>query len=114
MRLLLLTSLLVPIALALPQTSGNTTTWIPGSTAGTDLLAKEGLLKLATYLQTNASALRSNNSCTLSNASRRKEWDTLQPDEKREYIKAVRCLQTLPSVSGDLVPGARTRYDDYV
>lgn len=116
MRFSLVASLYVSCtaAVALPRQYGNTTTWIPGSTAGTDALAREGLIKLATYLQTNASVLASNQTCTLDNAYRRKEWDTLLPTEKKEYIKAVRCLQTLPSVSGDEVPGARTRYDDFV
>lgn len=111
MRVPLLASLLASTAIALPRQSGNTTTWIPGSTAGTDALAKEGLLKLTEYLQTNASALESNSSCTLSNAYKRKEWDTHTPTEKKEYIDAVLCLQSLPAQSGELVPGARTRYD---
>lgn len=114
MHILFAASLFFSTALSLPRQPGKDTTWIPGPTAGTDLLAKEGLLQLTTYLQTKSSTQGSNNSCTLENAHRRKEWDTLIPDEKREYIKAVRCLQTLPSVSGDLVPGARTRYDDFV
>lgn len=112
MRFLLLAPLLLSTAVAAPlQQSG---TWIPGPTTGTDTLAKEGLLKLAAYLQTNASTLTSNSSCTLSNAHSRKEWDDLRPVEKKEYIKAVRCLQTLPSKSGPSVPGARSRYDDFV
>lgn len=101
-------------ALAVPLQSASTPTWIPGPTTGTDVLVKQGMLKLATYLHSNASALASNSSCTLSNAHRRKEWDDLVPTEKREYIKAVRCLQTLPALSGASVPGAKSRYDDFV
>ncbi|KAF7197717.1 Tyrosinase-like protein orsC [Pseudocercospora fuligena] len=52
--------------------------------------------------------------CTVETASIRREWDTLCPDEKRAYIKAVQCLLEKPSISGDLVPGARSRYDDFL
>lgn len=35
--------------------------------------------------------------------------------ERKEYIKAVQCLRQLPSQSDPVaVPGARTRYDDFV
>jgi hypothetical protein len=35
--------------------------------------------------------------------------------ERKDYIHAVLCLQTLPSkLNSTLVPGARTRYDDFV
>ncbi|KAK4626285.1 Tyrosinase-like protein orsC [Fulvia fulva] len=44
----------------------------------------------------------------------RKEWTTLEPQEKRSLLDAVLCLQRLPSISGDLAPGARSRYDDFV
>lgn len=36
-------------------------------------------------------------------------------DEKVDYIDAVLCLQSTPSrTPADLVPGARSRYDDFV
>ena len=44
----------------------------------------------------------------------RKEWSTLKPQEKRSLLDAVLCLQRLPSISGDLAPRARSRYDDFV
>lgn len=38
----------------------------------------------------------------------------LKDYEKKDYIKAVLCLQKLPSKSDPaVVPGARTRYDDF-
>ena len=37
---------------------------------------------------------------------------TLTKPERRHYIDAILCLQSLPSKLGD-VPGARTRYDDF-
>ncbi|KAF4550076.1 Tyrosinase-like protein 2 [Elsinoe fawcettii] len=43
----------------------------------------------------------------------RQEWHDLSKRERRDWIKAVQCLQTRPSrIEG--VPGARTRYDDFV
>lgn len=46
-------------------------------------------------------------------ASVRREWDSLTRDEKRAYIDAVLCLMHKPPISGDLVPGARSRFDDF-
>ena len=41
--------------------------------------------------------------------------DSLRPSEKKDYIKAVQCLFDSPSkVDPAIVPGARTRYDDFV
>ncbi|EME82556.1 uncharacterized protein MYCFIDRAFT_57308 [Pseudocercospora fijiensis CIRAD86] len=53
-------------------------------------------------------------SCTFETASIRREWETLCRDEKKAYIKAVKCLLEKPSISGHLVPGARSRYDDFL
>lgn len=52
-------------------------------------------------------------SCTLASASVRKEWDTLPHGEKRAYIDAVLCLTSKPALSGDEIPGARSRFDDF-
>lgn len=39
----------------------------------------------------------------------------LSDAEKTDYIDAVRCLMTKPSITPpEVVPGARTRYDDFV
>lgn len=44
----------------------------------------------------------------------RKEWRKLKTAEKKAYIDAVKCLQSRPSISDPtLIPGARTRYDDF-
>ena len=51
--------------------------------------------------------------CTLATASVRREWDTLSPPEKKAYISAVLCMMHKPPISGDLVPGARSRFDDF-
>lgn len=51
---------------------------------------------------------------TCKNPRVRKEWRKLKNSEKKAYIDAVKCLQSLPSISDpSLIPGARTRYDDF-
>ncbi|KAK8004253.1 hypothetical protein PG989_003972 [Apiospora arundinis] len=53
--------------------------------------------------------------CSVANARIRREWSTLSKPERKEYIKAVQCLRSLPSKSDpEFAPGARTRYDDFV
>lgn len=82
----------------------------PASTAGTDALAAAGLKNLMQYeKESNTSS-----TCSVSSAHVRKEWSALQDTEKKEYIAAVLCLQSKPSISGDIAPGAQSRYDDFV
>ncbi|PNS17318.1 Tyrosinase [Sphaceloma murrayae] len=85
------------------------TSWVPDDTSGTDMLARSGL----SNLQASMGNMTAHN-CTIGRASRRREWHTLAKFEKLSYIAAVRCLQSLPSRMSDTVPGARTRYDDFV
>jgi tyrosinase len=92
-----------------PPSYNSPSKWTPGPTHGTDRLAKEGLLKLKIH-----KAKQKHPKCTLENAYRRKEWDTFSKSQKLEYIEAVKCITTKPSISGDLVPGARNRLDDFV
>lgn len=55
------------------------------------------------------------NGCTLEKAAIRREWSDLSVPEREEYIRAVLCLQSLPSKAPkDQVPGARSRFDDFV
>ncbi|EUC29314.1 hypothetical protein COCCADRAFT_40308 [Bipolaris zeicola 26-R-13] len=64
--------------------------------------------------ETNGS-LERRSSCSVFNAPVRRNWDHLSKKERREYISAVKCLQSLPSKSDPaLVPGAKTRFDDFV
>jgi hypothetical protein len=39
---------------------------------------------------------------------------TLRTSEKQAYIKAVGCMQTKPGLLGDLYPGVRSRFDDFL
>jgi len=53
--------------------------------------------------------------CTLANARVRRDWEHLTSPERKEYIRAVQCLRTLPAKSSpDFSAAARTRYDDFV
>ncbi|KAF3930659.1 Tyrosinase [Dactylella cylindrospora] len=82
----------------------------PASTKGTDKLAAKGLVNMAVY-----SVLHPPKSgCNLSKAKLRKEWGTLSTREKKDYIRAVLCLQSKPAKSGSLAPGAQSRFDDFV
>lgn len=84
--------------------------WQPSSTNGTDRLAHRGLVNLKKH----HAALNSTSSCDIHTAAVRKEWLSLSDDEKIAYIDAVKCLQETPSISGPDVPGAKSRFDDFV
>ncbi|KAF1810295.1 Di-copper centre-containing protein [Eremomyces bilateralis CBS 781.70] len=63
----------------------------------------------------DVSPVGTNNSCGVQNAARRREWGYLEPTERQSYIDAVKCLGNLPTTLDPAkVPGARTRYDDFV
>ncbi|KAM5347721.1 hypothetical protein ACJ41O_007545 [Fusarium nematophilum] len=52
--------------------------------------------------------------CTLENAGVRKNWEKLSGDERKEYIRAVKCLLSSPSKTDPaLNTGARVRFDDF-
>ncbi|KAK5165792.1 uncharacterized protein LTR77_008715 [Saxophila tyrrhenica] len=84
----------------------------PASTAGTDKLAKQGLVNLAKYELKNHPP----KTCNTKTGYIRKEWSSLKDSEKKEYIDAVLCLQSKPAKSNAAypAPGARSRYDDFV
>ncbi|KAI1171050.1 Di-copper centre-containing protein [Nemania sp. FL0916] len=53
--------------------------------------------------------------CTLANATIRRDWTAFSKTEKKNYIAAVKCMQSKPSIADPtFAPGARTRYDDFV
>lgn len=84
--------------------------WKPSSTNGTDKLAEQGVAKLRSY----HASLNSTTSCNIDTAPVRKEWLSLSDAEKIAYTDAVKCLMAKPSVSGDAIPGAKSRFDDFV
>ncbi|KAF4976418.1 hypothetical protein FZEAL_6898 [Fusarium zealandicum] len=61
-----------------------------------------------------SAALNRNSACTLETAGVRKNWDTLSGKERKEYIRAVKCMFSSPAkTDAGLKTGARTRYDDF-
>ncbi|KAK8096989.1 Tyrosinase-like protein orsC [Apiospora kogelbergensis] len=53
--------------------------------------------------------------CSLLTADRRQDWEHMSKFQRKDYIRAVHCLHTLPSKSDPAwAPAARTRYDDFV
>ncbi|EMC99557.1 hypothetical protein BAUCODRAFT_29922 [Baudoinia panamericana UAMH 10762] len=82
----------------------------PASTSGTDKLEAKGLINLAFYEAKNLPP----SSCNINTGYIRQEWSTFSSQQKTNYINAVLCLQSKPSKSGSLAPGAKSRYDDFV
>ncbi|KAL7619804.1 hypothetical protein AAE478_010349 [Parahypoxylon ruwenzoriense] len=53
--------------------------------------------------------------CSLSSVTVRREWGSLSKADRKAYSDAVLCLQSLPArTPTNLVPGVRSRYDDFV
>ncbi|KAK3396232.1 hypothetical protein B0T20DRAFT_462703 [Sordaria brevicollis] len=53
--------------------------------------------------------------CTSKDIVKRREWGELSKPERLDYINAVYCMQRKPARSPrEQIPGARTRYDDFV
>ncbi|KAK4448696.1 Grixazone synthase [Podospora aff. communis PSN243] len=53
--------------------------------------------------------------CTKKNILERKEWGSLSKKDRLSYISAVHCLANLTALTPPTaIPGARTRYDDFV
>ena len=89
--------------------------------ASTDTaVASSQLDQLAAYAQqqVNSSLPESSKkrgSCNLSNIAVRREWNALSKKERKSYTDAVLCLQKKQSKTpASLIPGARSRFDDWV
>jgi len=52
------------------------------------------------------------NKCT--NPIVRQEWRSLTSRQQQEYLAAVQCVLTKPSITNEFVAGAKSRYDDIV
>ncbi|KAK8074121.1 hypothetical protein PG994_005020 [Apiospora phragmitis] len=94
--------------------------YIPKPTDGTDLLAEQSLCKLRDAvanrsLRQKLAEKDVTQTCTLENASIRREYSTLTSNEKLAYTSAIKCLMAKPARTPlDLAPGVRSRYDDFV
>ncbi|KAF9691299.1 hypothetical protein EKO04_010796 [Ascochyta lentis] len=70
-------------------------------------------LAVKTSLSENSKTKRG--SCNLYNVAVRREWGTLSKRERKSYIDAVLCLQKKKTKTpASLLPGARSRFDDWV
>ncbi|KAH8681383.1 tyrosinase [Xylariales sp. PMI_506] len=103
--------------LALPML---TKAYVPASTAPTDELALESLTELKAAvldgsLKNQLATESVSQTCTLENAAIRREYTALSNKEKLAYTNAVKCLMSKPAITpSDVVPGAKSRYDDFV
>ncbi|KAL4887208.1 tyrosinase central domain protein [Aspergillus karnatakaensis] len=53
--------------------------------------------------------------CTKQTAAIRREWAALSPDERKDYINALHCLEAKqPIYNTEVYPGVRNRWDDFV
>ncbi|CAL3967961.1 hypothetical protein PZA11_006984 [Diplocarpon coronariae] len=98
--------------LTLPATTAADFT--PASTTSSDWLATRGLFSLGIE-QFRHFFSGPRGGCNLRNAVIRREWSSLSRSQRKEYTDAVLCLQSKPARTNQtLVPGARSRYDDFV
>ncbi|RWA12789.1 hypothetical protein EKO27_g2333 [Xylaria grammica] len=78
-------------------------------------LNDQALSSLQSQYDNSTTEKRAGSTCNVFNAKVRRDWKTLRPGEKKEYIAAVKCLQAKPSIADStFAPGAKTRYDDFV
>ncbi|KFY97323.1 hypothetical protein V500_02113 [Pseudogymnoascus sp. VKM F-4518 (FW-2643)] len=83
-----------------------------GLVSANDKTLTDKLVK--TYKTNTLKRLPTTGTCTAKNIVVRKEWGNLTSAARLDYIKAVKCLKTLPSkIDPAKAPGARTRYDDF-
>ncbi|OCK72918.1 Di-copper centre-containing protein [Lepidopterella palustris CBS 459.81] len=62
-----------------------------------------------------ASSKQKRGGCTLANLSIRREWGTLSSAEREAYTSAVNCLLAKnANTPSSLIPGAKSRFDDFV
>lgn len=113
-------------ALPAPQDKSSSTVSAPPSSitftaASTDAaVAADQLDRLSDFAQQQVNAsLAENNSkrggCNLSNVAVRREWNSLSKKERKSYTDAVLCLQKKKTKTpASLIPGARSRFDDWV
>ena len=78
-------------------------------------LAKQAYDKTQEQLSQAQKRSSQDASCSLKNIRVRREWSTLSKNQRKDYIKAVQCLQEKPALTpASVAPGAKTRFDDFV
>ncbi|KAI3336666.1 Di-copper centre-containing protein [Xylariaceae sp. AK1471] len=82
--------------------------------AGLENLNEQALNALES-LDSTTTEKRTSSECNLKNAHIRRDWKAFSSTERKEYIRAVKCLMAKPSIADPtFAPGARSRYDDFV
>ena len=72
-------------------------------------------LNVTTGLLSNRSSQHARSKCTLESLEVRRDWRVFSPQEKKDYIQSLLCLQRLPArTPSNLAAGAKTRYDDFL
>lgn len=83
-------------------------------------VAADQLSQLSNFAQQQVNASLAKNSskrggCNLSNVAVRREWNSLSKKERKSYTDSVLCLQRKQTKTpASLIPGARSRFDDWV
>ncbi|KAL8297909.1 hypothetical protein RB597_007093 [Gaeumannomyces tritici] len=78
-------------------------------------LIKELNSQAIANLEQASSGVAEKRACGIHNTAIRRDWETLSKCERKDYIRAVKCLMTNPAKSSpSFAPGARTRFDDFV
>ncbi|KAH6638846.1 hypothetical protein C7974DRAFT_122363 [Boeremia exigua] len=82
--------------------------------------AADQLNELSSFAQQQVNATLAENSnkrgtCNIFNVAVRREWGALSKKERKSYTDAVLCLQKKQTnTPASVLPGARSRYDDWV
>ncbi|GIZ43681.1 hypothetical protein CKM354_000689800 [Cercospora kikuchii] len=78
-------------------------------------LAAEAFENAYRTVSQSSSRYTGRKTCTLKNLSIRQEWGSLSKPQRKDYIRAVQCLQTKPPrTPSTFAPGAKSRFDDFV
>jgi len=78
-------------------------------------LAKQAYDKTRAELTSTLKRSLGDETCSLRNLRVRREWGTLSKKQRKDYIKAVKCLQEKPALTpSTLASGAKSRFDDFV
>jgi tyrosinase len=109
---------------ATPTTASTTTvieaSSLPTAASEDTVVATEQIDQLAQFAQQQANATLQDNankrgSCNIFNVAVRREWNALSKPERKAYTDAVLCLQKKQTKTpASLIPGARSRFDDWV
>ncbi|KAF9638021.1 Tyrosinase [Lasiodiplodia theobromae] len=83
----------------------------PRAESQVDGLAVKALERLTKHFSSHGTP----SACDPTTAPIRREWGSLSPEEKTDFIGAVKCLaEKEPLTPAELAPGVRNRFDDFL